>query len=59
MTALANAIYSPITFPTGSLTTDELLAELRVLPTDLARFVNAAGGSMLPDMLVTSAALKG
>ncbi len=59
MTALANAIYSPTTFPAGSLTTDELLAELRLLPTDLARFVNAAGRSTLPYMLVTSAALKG
>jgi len=59
VTALAHAIYSPTNFPTGSLTTDELLAELRLLPTDLARFVNAAGRSMLPEMLVTSAALKG
>jgi hypothetical protein len=41
------------------MTTEELLAELRSSPTDLARFVEAVAGSELPYMVVPVAALKG
>jgi hypothetical protein len=41
------------------MTTEELLAELRSSPTDLARFVEAAASSERPYVLVPIAALKG
>ncbi len=41
------------------MTTQDLLAELRSSPTDLARFVEAAASSELPYVLVPVAALKG
>jgi hypothetical protein len=41
------------------MTTEELLAELRSSPTDLARVVEAAACSGLPYVLVAIAALKG
>ena len=41
------------------MTTEELLAELRSSPTDLARFVEAVASDDLPYMLVPVAALKG
>jgi hypothetical protein len=41
------------------MTTEELLAELRSSPTDLARFVEAVADRELPYMLVPVAALKG
>ncbi len=41
------------------MNTQDLLAELRSSPTDLARFVEAAIGSELPYVLVPVAALKG
>ena len=41
------------------MTTEELLAELRSSPTDLARFVEAAASSERPYVLVSIAALKG
>ena len=41
------------------MTTEELLAELRSSPTDLARVVEAVASSELPYVLVPIAALKG
>ena len=41
------------------MTIEELLAELRSSPTDLARLVEAVAASELPNMLVPVAALKG
>ena len=41
------------------MTTEELLAELRSSPADLARFVKAVAVSELPYMLAPIAALKG
>ena len=41
------------------VTTEELLAELRSSPTDLARVVEAVASSELPYVLVPIAALKG
>ncbi len=41
------------------MTTDELLAQLRSSPTDLARFVEAASWNGLPYIVVPVAALKG
>jgi len=41
------------------MTTEELLAELRSSPTDLARFVEVAASSERPYVLVPIAALKG
>ena len=41
------------------MTTEELLAELRSSPTDLARVVEAVSSRELPHVLVPIAALKG
>jgi len=41
------------------MTTEELLVELRSLPTDLARVVEAVSSSGRPYVLVPMAALKG
>jgi predicted PhzF superfamily epimerase YddE/YHI9 len=45
--------------PRPAMTTEELLAELRSSPTDLARVVEAVSSSGLPYVLIPIAALKG